>query len=303
MNPRLLTIPRKAYHEGQFFEENGVVIEGTTEPAFSNSIASILAWRSPLHAWWSHPKLNPGYQPEEKDIFDLGTAAHDILLEGLGIVEIVDAKDWRSNAAKDARDAARLAGRIPLLTEQAERVEAMVYAVREQLEAHEASPTPFTEGAPEQTIVWEEQGVLCKARLDWLRDDLTVIDDFKTTGKSAHPASFQKNLYYAGFDVQAAFYLRGLRAWIGSGISEPELEPRFRWIVAETKPPFALSVVTPSRHVLELANMKIDYALKLWAESLESGYWPGYGSEVVEAGLPDWEERRWLEREEMEAEE
>src|SRR5262245_50563917 len=51
-------------------------------PSLSASIAHILLSQSPRHAWEAHPRLNPHYEPEEAEAFDLGTAAHAYLLEG-----------------------------------------------------------------------------------------------------------------------------------------------------------------------------------------------------------------------------
>ncbi|MCZ7538275.1 MAG: PD-(D/E)XK nuclease-like domain-containing protein [Acidimicrobiia bacterium] len=86
----------------------------------------------------------------------------------------------------------------------------MVAAAREQLAELDVDPLPFTEGKPEQTIVWEDGGATCRARIDWLHTDGTAIDDYKTTSKSADPESFTRTLFSMGYDVQAAFYLRGL---------------------------------------------------------------------------------------------
>ncbi len=65
----------------------------------------------------------------------------------------------------------------------------------------------------------------------------------------------------------------------------------------ETFPPFALSVASLGPDVLELANAKVDYAIKLWADCLATDEWPGYGRSVWRAEAPAWEMARWLERE------
>ena len=45
-------------------------------PSLSSSIARTLLASSPHHAWWEHPRFNPGRVREEDEKFDLGTAAH-----------------------------------------------------------------------------------------------------------------------------------------------------------------------------------------------------------------------------------
>jgi hypothetical protein len=273
-------------------------------PTLSASIANLLLNRSPLHAWTAHPRLNPNWQREDEAKYDVGTVAHSMLLEGTASVDVCDYPDWRTKDAKEARDTSRANGRTPLLAHQFEEVLAMCNAVADQLKAFDADPVPLTAGKPEQTIVWQDTGtgVWCRARIDWLHNDLSAIDDLKTTTRSAHPEAFAKNLYSYGCDVQAAFYLRGLRTLEIANADVIRYEPpQWRWIAVETSPPYGLSVVEPGPAVLELADAKVDAALKLWAECLERDVWPGYPTKVATAELPAWEEARWLAREEVAA--
>lgn len=281
----ILDVPADQYHADNL---------GNEQPSLSASIAHILCTRSPLHAWTAHPRLNPEFRRVEEQKFDRGTAAHALMLQGQKIVSVIDAEDWRTKAAKEARDEARADGRIPLLAAQWEEVQAMVRAISQQLASHEARPALFTEGKPEQTLTWVEDGVTCRARLDWLRDDLTFIDDLKTTSRSAHPEAYSRALFNVGGDIQAAYYLRGLTHSTGA------FDARFRWVVCECQPPYALSVSTPGPGVLMLANRKIDHAIEVWKRCLESGAWPAYDKRVATAELPPWEEARWLEREVLE---
>jgi hypothetical protein len=287
MNTGLSNGPAADYHNDQHGDH----------PTLSSSIANLLINRSPLHAWTAHPRLNPNYVPYDDSKFDVGTVAHAMLLEGTASVDVCDFPDWRTKDAREARDASRANGRTPLLSHQFEEVLGMCNAVADQLKAFNADPVPLTGGTPEQTMVWQDDqtGVWCRARIDWLHDDLSAIDDLKTTTRSAHPEAFAKNLYGYGCDVQAAFYLRGMRTLYPTKVEA--FPPQWRWIVVETSPPYGLSVVEPSPAVLELADAKVDAALKLWAECLERDVWPGYPTRVATAELPAWEEARWLARE------
>lgn len=268
-------------------------------PSLSASIAAILCAKSPAHAWVAHPRLNPDFERQHEEKFDVGNVAHALLLERdkppEDVVEVICADDWRTKAAKEARDEARAAGRVPLLSKHWHAVRVMVDAALIQLNAVNAEPPMFTDGQPEQTIVWEEpNGVLCRSRLDWLRDDRTAVDDLKTTARSADPAAYARALFSVGGDVQAAFYLRGLKA-LGHG------DALFRWAVVETTPPHALSVISPAPDMLALGEAKVERAIALWAECLKTDKWPAYGTEVAYAEMPPWEEARWLEREDREA--
>jgi len=262
------------------------------EPSLSASIATIICNRTPMHAFAAHPRLNPDVRRAEKKEYDIGTAAHAILLEQrplVDVVEVIDAKDFRTKAAQEQRDAARAAGRVPLLERQATDVVEMLEETTKQLGAHEADPPLFHEGKAEQTIIWQENGITCRALVDWLRDDFTAIDDYKTTSADANPEKWtSKTLYSIGADVQIAFHCRGVEAISG-------IKPELRYVVQETYPPYALSVISASPDVLHVGNAKVEYAIRRWRECLEAGEWPGYPTEVCYAELPAWQDDpKWL---------
>src|SRR5215472_13975214 len=49
-------------------------------PSLTQSLCKILLERSPLHAWYAHPRLNPDYAPDDDTKFDIGNLAHTLLL-------------------------------------------------------------------------------------------------------------------------------------------------------------------------------------------------------------------------------
>lgn len=280
----ILEIPAADYHADRVDDR----------PSLSASIAHILCSSSPAHARAAHPRLNPDMLRDEKTSWDIGNVAHAMILEGRDIVELIHHGDYRTNAAKEDRDAARAAGKIPLLVHQAGEVTQMVNAVAVQLAEHEARPIPFTMGEAEMTLVWEENGVVCRSRLDWLNTADRVIDDLKTTSRSANPDAYSRALFSVGGDVQAAMYLRGYKAVTG-------MDAEFRWVVVEVNPPYALSVISPGPDVLALGAAKVDYAIARWRECLTTDSWPGFPTRVCYADLPGYEETRWLEKTTREA--
>jgi hypothetical protein len=263
------------------------------EPSLSSSILSELLAASPAHAREAHPRLNPDFVREEKEIFDRGTAAHAYLLQGEDGFEIISAPDWRTKAAQEARAIARLAGKVPLLEKHWNTVLEMTAAANRQLDAFRDPPRPFCAGKPERTIVWREGGIWCRARLDWLHDSLTVIDDYKSTGASAHPDAWTRGPLFAGADIQTAFYLRGLKAVTGN-------DARWRFVVQENFAPYALSVIALDPMVLALAEKKVRLGIELWGDCLSTGVWPAYPNRTCYAELPPWIEAQWLRREEQE---
>lgn len=260
-------------------------------PSLSSSIAILLLSQSPLHAWAAHPRLNPDYRREESEAFDLGTAAHAYVLQGSSAFEIIEAPDWRTKAAKEARDQARLVGKVPMLAHRWADVKEMGFrATAALLNCEQPTPLTTATGAAEQTLVWREGDVLCRARLDWLHDDHRTVDDYKTTGGSANPDEWTRSLFGMGYDVQAAFYLRGVRAVFGT-------EATFRFVVQENYAPYALSVIALGPAALVLAEKKVIFALGKWRECMATGKWSGYPTRTCYADLPGWEETRWLEKE------
>jgi len=255
-------------------------------PSLNSTTARVLLTRTAAHAKAQHPRLaDVPIEPRSTDAMDMGTAVHQLLLRD-DRIDVEGFKDYRTGEAKAWRDDVRSRGRVPMLTHQWDRAQAIAAAVREQMRGL-AEPTPFTAGTPEATITWQDNGgAMCRARLDWLRDDLTVIDDLKVTSKTADPRKWEKQIWNLGYDVQAAFYIRGVQAWLGD-MSHP-IVPRFRWIVAESVPPYCVSVVTLSDADMFAANIACDRAIELWNQCLESGEWPGYSTEPHVASRPGW---------------
>lgn len=260
------------------------------EPSLSAGIAHTLLSQSAEHAWTEHRRLNPVLR-ETDDRMDLGTAIHALLLEDkIDDVVVVDAKDWRTKLAQSARDAARLAGKQAILKDRWEDAQAAVKVLRKRLAAHKARPVPFTGGRAEQTLVWREGTIWCRARLDWLHDDQVTIDDAKTTDGSANPEDVTRNLFGLGYDVKAAFYMRGLRAVLKAR------QPDFRFVFLETWAPYGASVVGLDPMAQAMADEKVAFAIARWAECLERNVWPGYLPEIAYAEAPPWELERWGRR-------
>lgn len=259
------------------------------QPSLSSSIARILIDKTPLHAWAAHPKLG-AQASKDTDATNTGTILHSLILEDDTLtIRIIDADDWRTKDARAHRDAARADGCIPVRAKDWRAIRDTADAITARIRAHDAKPALFTNGRAEQTIVWDEGGVTCRARLDWLRDDHATIDDLKTTKMSVHPNALARTVFTYGYDVQAAFYLRGLKALTGKTAD-------FRFVFAEIDPPNAITVINLSPAALALANEKVQWAIDTWRECLRTNTWPGYPQRVATLDPPAWAEAQWLDR-------
>lgn len=246
------------------------------QPSLSSHIANILLRQSPAHAWYAHPRLNPNYRPTEATKFDYGTAVHAVLLEGRrDALVVVDAADWRTKAAKEAREAAYAAGKTPILLRQYDKVDVMVSRAQAFAGAFLSE-----HGKPEQTVMWQEPGIWCRARPDWLQG--TVILDYKTTTNAAPGYVCDRVLAQMGYDVQAAFYLRGLKATTGA-------DHTWVWLFQETEPPFACSLVSMGPAMRTIAERKVEKAIGIWRKCITTGSWPAYEQRVHYAEPTPWQ--------------
>jgi hypothetical protein len=260
-------------------------------PSLSSSIARRLISESPRHAAYSHPRLNPTWAPHATKETDLGTIAHALFLENdRSRIVLVEEKDWRKPAAQDARDDARAAGNLPLLARQMPEVEAMVEAARDALALSELAGIAV--GAKiEHTLLWEEDGALCRCRPDLISADTRVILDAKFTGTSAEPESFARgNMLAMGYDVQAIFAMRGANALLG-----PE-DRHLILMVVETAPPYGVSFPGLDPQFVVFADAKFNEALRIWKTCLAENKWPGYPSRIAWASPPEWAVYRFGER-------
>jgi len=269
------------------------------EPSLSQSICKIILDRSPLHAMYEHPRLRNAFEPADEDaekynkVQAIGSAAHKIMLGRGKQIIVIMADDFRTKEARAKRDEASAAGHVPILEKHFVVATEVVHAARAQLDHHQ-DHTAFTKGAGEVALIWNDDGIWCRALVDWLHDDLRTVDDFKTSGMSMAPHVIGIRAETAGWHVQAAFIERGL------DILDPANagRRRFRFIGQEQDArPYALVSVHMDEHWLTLGRKKVFAAMQLWRLSLSSGKWPGYGSRPIVPEYPAFREAQWLDRE------
>lgn len=264
-------------------------------PSLSSSIAKLMVSRSPRHAWFEHPRLNKAKALEVEaptPAMDIGTAIHKLVLgEGKAIKEI-PFDDFRGGEARKMRDAARAAGMVPVISDKLANVRLVAEAFRDQLAATEFSGI-LEAGTPEASGIWQDTGgVWCRQRIDWLPDSarngghITVLD-VKTTGTSAQSDDWQRHAYDMGYDIQDAFYQRGLRALI------PDVRSvRFVFAVIEQDAPYGLTLNEFGGQAFEEAAILVDIAVRMWGACLTRGAWPGYPTETTHIDPPKWRSDR-----------
>ena len=263
------------------------------KPSLTQSLCKILLERSPLHAWYAHPRLNPDYVPSEDTKFDIGNLAHTLLLGKGKNIDVLPEEyaDWRKKDARMLREGGAAAGRLVVLAKHFAVAQAMQRAARAALEAA-GHWWMFEQGDAECMIAWQyERGIWCRQLLDWLSPDRTTYVDYKTTQASAAPHLLARRMIENGWPVQAAFAETGLHAVFGRA------RRRFLFVTQEATPPYALTVAELSEAVLTMGRKQVVSAVRLWERCLADNVWPAYTQEIVWPEYPSYAEAAWLERE------
>lgn len=249
--------------------------------AVSSGMLHTLLAQSPYHAWFDSP-FNPKRPREDSGTMDIGTYAHACLLEGgCTNLVVVEADDWRTKAAREARDNARATGRLPILAQKLPEVALMVERAQAYIAASEIRGV-FDSGVAEQTILFEECGVECKARPDWLTADHRICLSYKTTAGSANPDAWIRN-QLPSYDLATVFYESAVLSLA------PDADVRTVHLVQEQCEPYSCALVSLGPAFRELACRKFDMALKQWRDCAERGKWPAYPTRIAYAEPKPWQ--------------
>lgn len=274
------------------FDDHAYQSDPCKEISLRSSTAYKLVERgsTPMHAWVGCSRLNPDWSEETKKEFDIGKAAHELLLgKGAGYA-IVHHPDYRKKVAQDERDAIRAAGKVPLLESEAADVRAMVKAANRQIgeliEAGTIDASPFDHALTEKILVWRdrETQVLCRAMCDGLSVDHDILSEVKTEGVSAAPENWNFKARKFGYIFRLAFYRRGLEA-LGLAHS-----PSIHVYVMEKKAPYLLAFYRIDDELIMREDENVRRALKIWRRCLETNKWPGYSTEGFDLGLSEREQ-------------
>ncbi len=233
-----------------------------------------------------------GRKPKRE--FELGHAAHKLVL-GVGEeIVVIKAANYKTHAAQQEQADARAEGKVPLLEHEHEVVKAMAAALRgDKLAA--ALLEPGT-GQPEQSLFWRdgETAVIRRARVDWLRTNapgrLWVVD-YKTCNDASNDA-LERAAHDYGYFNQSAWYLDGVTA-LNLGDS-----PRFVFVYQEKTPPYLVHVVEPTALALEAGAFYNRKALRIYAECVQTDTWPGYSPDaqhLTQISLPPWAQTRYFQ--------
>ncbi len=254
--------------------------------------------------WW-HSRLNPQRPREVSEVMDIGTIAHSVLLEdSWDCVAEIDPmhfpakngnipKGWTNDAIREARDSARAAGKCPILTDEIQPIRDMVTVAQEFIASLQTTEPAVWRafdvdgGQSEVTMVWEDDGLLCKLRVDRISDDYGVVIDYKTSGQSVEPERFARTaLSGQGYNFGAAWYRRGIHALTG-------VTPAYLFLAQEVDAPHLCSLTGLDPTWIAMGDERVAYGLKRWRQCVASGQWIGYPNRVVYPELKAWQLAEW----------
>ena len=141
------------------------------------------------------------------------------------------------------------------------------------------------DGDVELSIVWidEETGLLCKARLDkhiLYPSGTHLVIDAKSALK-AQGYKFRKQAEELGYGIQTASYIHGAAQVFDC----PESDIHYRIAAFEKEPPYLREIYKPDEmdRFLERGRKEYRRLLNTYARCLDTGIWPGYTIDRIEA--------------------
>jgi hypothetical protein len=270
LTARLLAVTEAEY----FADSSGAV------PSLSQSIAHTLVTRSPAHAYAQHPRLG-GQARESTKATDQGEIIHALLLGKGSQVEVLHFDNYRKKIAQELRDAARDAGRVPML----EREYVGIVTAAAEISHRLAAFGIVLDGVSEVALEWSEQGahgpVLCRGKLDHLKN-ATIYDVKKI--ESADALSRSRSAYAYGMDIQSAAYISAVEKLNPALSGRVEYVPLF----VEIEPPYAVVPAPLDDVLMESGRRRWAQAVNLWEMCTREDRWPSYTETITTTEAPGW---------------
>ena len=268
------------------------------EPSLSSTGAKTLLGKSPLH-FWHASAMNPDRVEQDKPHFNVGKAAHDMILlhdrwpahyfvtsEGFS-----RAKTKQCGPEISEADEAAASGFTVLSFDQAETVRAVAAAIQKC----PLAVACLTNGVTEETLAWQDPLTerWLRARPDFrpntipMRHATRVVADLKFVAPTnASPAGFARAIENFGYHQSAAWYWDGIKAVY-------DIAPT-HWlhVVVEKEAPYCVSLYELPREDIERGRVLNRRAITIFDRCMKEGRWPGYAPDSIPVGLPHWARMR-----------
>ncbi len=230
----------------------------------------------------------------ESDAMRLGSLAHMMLFEPGRVAQIIvpapinprtqtafgsDTKAWADYAEENR-------GKLIVSAEEMAIARNMVAAILEHpnlgLIFNAATDT-------ELVIVWDDGGVLCKAKIDAMVGTM-MAGDLKTTDDASERAFASKMVAYS-YITQSAFYTRGLRAlgldgmdFVFGVVEKPAKSETAEFLRSGRKCKAVAYMI--GENTAAAGRAMVSEWLNKVRKCREANVWPGYTSEIVQIEAP-----------------
>lgn len=212
---------------------------------------------------------------EHRPTFDVGHAAHTLILGNGAPIATIEVDARRGKAWTEPADEARANGDTPLTRKESDAVHAMRDAVYDHPGARALLEL---DGEPEKSVLWDDEDVACRARLDRLSPGLIL--DVKTAA-DASPDGFAKSAANYGYDIQHVAYTRAVEAATGDALP-------FVFLVVEKTPPHFVALYTLPPEAIDRGERQWLDALDLYKQCTATDTWPAYGDDINTLPWPRW---------------
>jgi len=230
-----------------------------------------------------------GKAKEKTTSLSIGTAVHIHILEphkkhlikNLSDFGHDDRKKWQAIKKLEAENP----GALFFSAKESEAIQKMVTSVK----LHEKALRLYASGTwNEVSMFWRDpvHGYDCKGRADTINFEEGYVVDLKTT-KDAK--GFMRECVDFGYHIQAAFYLRGIKAITGKDF-------KWYWVAVDTNSPHFCYVYEASATTLEVGEIQVDEYMDRLAVCAEQDVWPIGNEEIIEGELPSWYTERVLSK-------
>ena len=249
-------------------------------PSISSSGLRTIWAQSPAH-YYLNSSLNPDREEQEqKKHFNIGRAAHHLLLQGReGFEEQYAVRperfpDFRTNAAKEWRDDMIARGMTILTDEQLHDISGMARS----LARNPLVKAGILDGDVERSLIFKdpETGVWLKSRPDCIPNASGDVADLKTT-TSVATSSLQRTIEDFDYAMQGALVSMAFDQVMGIPLET------FTLVFVEKTAPWCVRVATLTPEDMLRGAMQVAAAVKIFAACVEANEWPGPGGDQQDA--------------------
>lgn len=246
--------------------------------------------------YWRKSYLNPDAEPREgKQAFNVGTAAHTLVLEPELLhdtIAVVPGDYLASNGALSTKKAKEFVaeqtelGRTVIKPDEWDAV----CSIADNVRAHPQVVRSLARGRVEQSLILkdDETGIFLKARPDFMPDESDrFIVDLKTTDRTDIAGWEKSALADLRYDIQAAVMMVVMREVTG-------IKPAgVLYIVTCKQPPYRVGVrvLRPAsdigRTLLDAGWADTLKAMRIFAECWQTATWPSPWDAVSDIAPPE----------------